>query len=96
MDAFTPGTATAPKACACPFVERGDARCARRFTLDHINEAFAVCFGAHHGCENFHRLRRQELAELEEDVDHARRVPTILTIAGHVHREPRRIRPTGS
>lgn len=96
MDAFTPGTAVASAAGACPYVDRGDAKCARRFTLDRIDEAFTVCFGAHHGCENFHRLRHQELARDEEVAGRERRAPTILTIAGHAHSEPGRVRPTGT
>lgn len=96
MDALTPGTLAASSAGACPYVERGDSRCARRFTLDRIDEAFTVCFGAHHGCEHFHRLRRQESADRAEEDERTRRMPTILTIAGHAHREPGRVRPTGS
>lgn len=96
MDALTPGSPTASSAGACPYVERGDSRCDRRFTLDRINEAFAVCFGAHHGCEQFHRLRRQDLADGGDEDEQYRRMPTILTIAGHAHRDPERVRPTGT
>lgn len=94
MDAVTPGAASSAHDGACPYVDRGEACCARRFTLDRIDEAFAVCFGAHHGCEHFHRLRRQELAAVE--VAEPASPPVILTIAGHVHREPARIRATGT
>ncbi len=94
MDAVTPGAASSMRDGACPYVDRGEACCASRFTLDRIDEAFAVCFGAHHGCEHFHRLRRQELADAEPAEPAT--PPVILTIAGHAHREPRPVRATGT
>jgi hypothetical protein len=96
MDALTPVLRRSPAGGEpCPFLDRGDPRCGRRFTLDRIDEAFAVCFNAHHGCEQFHRLRRQDLED-RVGGGSGGRVPAILKISAHGPTEPRRIRPTGS
>ena len=95
MDAPTPVLRRSAAGEPCPFLERGDPRCGRRFTLDRIDEAFSVCFGAHHGCEQFHRLRRGDL-DARAAAGSGSVVPAVLKITAHGSTEPRRIRPTGS
>jgi hypothetical protein len=43
----------------CPHIDRNDARCATRFSLGRIRQAFEVCFGAFHGCPMYHRINRE-------------------------------------
>jgi hypothetical protein len=40
----------------CPHVNRNDPRCATRFSLGRIDQAFDVCFGAYHVCPMYHRI----------------------------------------
>jgi hypothetical protein len=40
----------------CPHINRNDSRCSHRFSLGRIDQAFSVCFGAYHGCPNYHRI----------------------------------------
>ncbi len=44
---------------ACPHVNRNDPRCATRFCLSRIDQAFSVCFGAYHGCPMYHRINAE-------------------------------------
>ena len=45
----------------CPFINRDDPRCASRFTLNRMHEAFGECLGAYHGCQTYHELQRRRL-----------------------------------
>ena len=45
-----------PEARACPFVNRDDPRCAHRFRLSRVREAFEVCLNAPTTCPNYHQL----------------------------------------
>ena len=66
MDAFTARrSAASARTGGCPYLDRGDRRCGDRFTLERIDEAFAVCLGAHHGCEHYHRIKREDADGLE-------------------------------
>ena len=49
MDAFEEGM-------VCPYFQRNDRRCARRFNLQHLSEVFEDCLGDPWGCEVFHEL----------------------------------------
>ncbi|MBT8484768.1 MAG: hypothetical protein HKO59_02810 [Phycisphaerales bacterium] len=72
---------------ACPHIDRNDPRCATRFCLGRIEQAFSVCFGAFHGCPMFHRINCEET-----DVAP---VPALVTITVARHAvEP--LRPTGT
>lgn len=97
MDATT-RTRTRPGAAsttACPYVELGRRCCESRFTLDRIDEAFSLCFGSHHGCEHYHRMRREELEAEAEGGPVVQ--PVVLTITGYERRVGHvGIRPTGT
>jgi len=72
------------RAGACPHVNLNDARCATRFSLGRIHQAFSVCFGAFHGCPMFHRINC-EVSALETAGAHAAPEPAPLvaiTVAG--------------
>jgi hypothetical protein len=63
---------------ACPHVNRDDPRCASRFRLGRIEQAFAVCFGAYHACPMYFGINR--------DLAQARRAanPVVtVTISRH-------------
>ena len=40
----------------CPHIDRNDSRCAHRFSLGRIDQAFSVCLGAFYACPIFHRI----------------------------------------
>lgn len=44
----------------CPFIELNDTRCAARFTLGRIEQAFGVCLNQHDTCAIYFRLRREQ------------------------------------
>jgi len=44
----------------CPHVDRNDLRCATRFNLGRIDQAFSVCFGAFHACPMYHRMNLEQ------------------------------------
>ena len=73
----------------CPHVNRNDLRCATRFSLGRIDQAFCVCFGAFYGCPMYHRINR-ELARAE----HRARAAVELTVLGHGIEQP--LRATGT
>ena len=58
------GTASGAAAHSCPHVNRNDPRCATRFSLGRINQAFTVCFGAYHGCPMYHRINNEIAHEI--------------------------------
>ena len=60
------GTATGAATSSCPHVNRNDPRCATRFSLGRINQAFTVCFGAYHGCPMYHRINSEIAADAAE------------------------------
>jgi len=43
----------------CPFIELDDERCASRFTLSHLAEAFEMCFDRYQSCPTYYRLAQQ-------------------------------------
>ena len=49
-----------PDHTQCPHIDRGDLRCAQRFTLANAVDVFAVCCGGQHGCAIFHRLNMEQ------------------------------------
>jgi len=74
---------------ACPHVNRNDPRCATRFSLGRIDQAFCVCFGTYHGCPMYHAIN--------DDLARARARPqatVAITASGHAVTLP--LRATGS
>jgi hypothetical protein len=72
---------------ACPHVNRNDLRCATRFSLGRIDQAFSVCFGAFHGCPMYHRI----------NAEHTRQAHTEPpTVAVTIRRHAIPLRATGT
>ncbi len=40
----------------CPHIDANDSRCASRFSLASLEDAFGVCHGGFHGCAIYHRI----------------------------------------
>ncbi|MFK7960572.1 MAG: hypothetical protein AB8G96_08595 [Phycisphaerales bacterium] len=95
MDAVTAAGGRSASGQSCPYVDRGEARCARRFSLGHIDEAYRVCFGGFHGCSHYHEIRIED--DERAGADHAS-IPVVITLAGHapVRTDPARIPATGT
>ena len=71
----------------CPFIDRNDHRCAARFTLSRLNEAFEICLGEYRSCGIYQQLR------------HGTSRPTVvITYKGRPAAvvASRRLRPTGT
>ena len=65
----------------CPFIDRDDPRCAHRFTLSHVSEAFTYCLHGFSRCPIYHDLMREEHEGESEPI------PQPITIYGrHVQR----------
>jgi len=77
-------------AAACPYVDRNDPRCATRFSLGRIEQAFSVCFGAYYGCPMFHRINSERTPTPRAAVVQL----TIMSGSGHGRGLP--LRPTGT
>ncbi len=75
----------------CPHVDRNDPRCATRFSLGRIEQAFCVCFGIYHACPMYHRISR-ELAFRRA----ANATSVTVTISGGLPHAPMPLRPTGT
>ena len=64
----------------CPHIDRGDHRCAQRFTLANAVDVFAVCCGGQHGCAIFHRLNmEQAYGTIDAPKPPMRRVAPVAT-----------------
>ena len=81
----------------CPHVNRNDLRCSSRFSLNRLNQAFDVCFGAYDTCPMFRMINR----ELREDKPRreaaaaaAEPVAPIITITARGRAVS--LRPTGT
>jgi len=77
------------KHVSCPYVNRDDPRCSSRLSLDRIEQAFDVCFGAFHTCPMYHQIG-DEFATAEAA---ARRRP-LITVTAHGLAVP--LRATGT
>ena len=73
--------ATAPD-LTCPFVNENDARCAHRFSLRQLDQAFTVCLKDHQACATYHQLARERR-------DHAN-LTIHITVEGRVPALPNR------
>ena len=40
----------------CPHMDANDPRCASRFSLASLGDAFGICHGGFHGCAIYHRI----------------------------------------
>lgn len=80
---------TAQTACdslGCPFMDAGDARCARHFSLGRLSEAFSLCLNGYHTCETYYQLR----------TEHGVNDEPIKIQPGAEPRDARRLRRTGT
>ena len=76
-------TALRTEPTACPFMDLDDHRCASRFSLSRLNEAFGICMNRYLACPTYYRLLREHNGV------------TPITINGQpVARRP--LRPTGT
>ena len=74
---------------SCPHVDRNDQRCATRFSLGRIDQAFCVCFGAYAACPMYHQISR-ELSTAATAPDG----PPLITVTTNGHALP--LRATGT
>jgi hypothetical protein len=44
----------------CPYIDRGDARCANRLTMFNLRDLFRFCAGQHRLCPVYHRIQHEE------------------------------------
>jgi uncharacterized protein CbrC (UPF0167 family) len=47
----------------CPFIDADDGRCASRFSLSRMDEAFELCLARHLSCVTYHQLLREARGE---------------------------------
>lgn len=72
----------------CPFINRDDPRCAHRFRLSRVSEAFGVCLNAPTTCPIYHQLMGEQQRERPTTFN-----PTIhITVEGRVPPRPRQLR----
>lgn len=74
----------------CPHIDLDDVRCATRFNIGRIEQAFTVCFGSFHGCPMFHRINQEQY---RRGAGLAEAAP-LITITAHGRTVP--LRPTGT
>lgn len=79
-----------PNNGACPHIDRDDIRCASRFSLGRLDQAFSVCFGSYRGCPMFHRINQEQFARARD----AATPEPLITITAHGRSVP--LRPTGT
>lgn len=60
---------------ACPFIDRNDPRCAHRFSLNRMNQAFTVCLNEYRTCPMYRQLSREREAPRDPQ-------PYTLTLEG--------------
>ena len=77
----------------CPHVNRNDARCASRFSLGRIDQAFSVCFGSYRACPMYHRLNGELHHRTNGNRIEAAGLPVITLTSGGLAVP---LRPTGS
>jgi hypothetical protein len=56
----------------CPFIDDNDERCASRFTLSRLSEAFSHCLGGHRACPTYWKLHRDNPHRLIMPTHHGR------------------------
>ncbi len=75
----------------CPHVNLDDPRCDSRLSINRLDQAFGVCFGAYHTCPMYRSIS-QELLDANADMD-SPPLPMISITANGRHVA---LRPTGS
>ena len=75
----------------CPHVDRNDPRCATRFSLGRIEQAFCVCFGIYHACPMYHRIGREVALRRA-----ANGTAVTVTISRGLPHAPTPLRPSGT
>ncbi len=75
----------------CPHVNRDDHRCASRFGLTRIDQAFDVCFGTFQACPMYHRINGELDAVARNAAAAAAPVVTVTA-----HGRPIPLRATGT
>lgn len=74
----------------CPHIDRDDPRCASRFNIGRLDQAFSVCFGSFYGCPMYHRINHEQA---RRPLSFAEPAP-LITITAHGRTLP--LRPTGT
>jgi hypothetical protein len=77
--------------CVCPHIDRDDVRCASRFNISRMDQAFSVCFDSFHGCPMYHRINREQARMVMHN--HPAEPPLISITA---HGSAITLRPTGT
>ncbi len=68
----------------CPFINRNDSRCAARFTLGRLGEAFRLCVNDHHDCHVYDQIEREQdrlAASAQRNTNDAWLTPNRLNVA---------------
>jgi hypothetical protein len=70
----------------CPFLNRDDARCAKQFTVGHMEHAFRHCFGSYKACPTYLELLvERRIRRMSESVVHAKALVQVSVSARHDH-----------
>lgn len=46
----------------CPFLADDDARCAKRFVVDNLDDFYSLCCGSYRRCQTYHQIRGDAIA----------------------------------
>jgi hypothetical protein len=85
-------SAIKPDFTACPHVDRNDHRCASRFSISRLDQAFGICLGAFGECPMYHAINR-EMARGESAVSAP--LP-FINVTIHADRSRQPLRATGT
>jgi hypothetical protein len=84
-----------PTQPACPHIDAGDSRCAHRFTLRRMDQAFGVCLCGWRTCPIYQMLAREQHDRETQRYDIQITVGHSDYLAGRLEPTPP-LRPTGS
>ncbi len=51
-----------PDSSCCPFIDRDDSRCASKFKLGRLHNAFGICMNEYQRCATYHQILRESEA----------------------------------
>ena len=74
---------------SCPHVDLNDQRCATRFSLGRIDQAFCVCFGAYAACPMYRQITHELSTTARASAE-----PPVITVTTNGHALP--LRATGT